>query len=271
MTYVWKGRDKNYYGSVKEVMFYTGIRLNTLDNDMSEEELEMFVESMLRYAKDFINHDRRRNYVKEVKEGLRESVPEGIHFIAIRLVANMLGQAQIRRDKLVTDIQDFNNIVVTDRVFSKEIRRDLEIFPRKVSFHVFSTSGDKREQDVGESKLESNDLFALVEASEDLTAGVFVNVYKEGNESRVRLADETDERVVIGFINEDVYAGELVRVYNGGFNKQLDGLSVGEEYVLGTDGSVRLAGDDLNVRQSVGRAISDTVLSVEIGDVRWFS
>ncbi len=126
-----------YYSTPQEVIRYTGVRpadfeiTAPVDGKTPEELLEEVIEGWLEQAKNFIDADRNRNFTAEGE------VPAGIHNIALRLVANMVAQAQIRRQTPIVRHDDFTVQMVEDTIFTSSIKFDLARFPYKhsVRFH----------------------------------------------------------------------------------------------------------------------------------------
>ncbi|AWM80503.1 hypothetical protein DKL61_09125 [Gammaproteobacteria bacterium ESL0073] len=80
----------------------------------------------------------------------------------------------------------------------------------------------------------------IVKASESLTAGSFVNLFKdETGVISVRLADNTNNREAHGFVKQAATAGESVGFYSLGIiNPELSGLVVGQRCYLGVTGKI---------------------------------
>lgn len=108
-------------------------------------------------------------------------------------------------------------------------------------------------------------------ASEDLSAGAWVNVYDEAGTVKVRNADATGPgpgKKCDGFVLESVTADASVNVYFEGVNNQCTGLTKGAVYFLsktagaGVDAAPSGAGV---ISQILGKAISATEMSYEGG------
>jgi hypothetical protein len=108
----------------------------------------------------------------------------------------------------------------------------------------------------------------LATASETLSAGDFVNLFSNAGVFSARRADNSNGRAADGFVTESVSAGAQVTVYQlGEVNGGLSGLTVGEEYWLGTVGGVTStpldedeASNDGKISQYIGKAKSATEL-----------
>lgn len=75
-------------------------------------------------------------------------------------------------------------------------------------------------------------------ASEDLTAGQYVNLFDDTGTMKARKADCSNGRVSHGFVLAGATSGNNATVYRNGVNSQLSGLTAGSKYYLSTAGSV---------------------------------
>ncbi len=110
---------------------------------------------------------------------------------------------------------------------------------------------------------------ATIEASENLAAGDLVNVFDSGG-PKARKADATAEgKEAVGFVLEAVSSAANATVHFEGILSGLTGLTPGARQYLGTTSGARTetapAGSG-NVSQFLGRAVSATEISIEIGD-----
>ena len=111
----------------------------------------------------------------------------------------------------------------------------------------------------------------VIEASEALDAGDFVNVFDDAGTPKVRKADSTNDRRAVGYIISPVAAaGSNATVYFEGRNDQLSGLVPGQRIYLDAGGGIQttppsIAGGDV-IHQYLGKALSATVMDVEIAD-----
>ena len=124
-----------FYSTVEDVKQYTGIQPRDLNFD-EESDLDTFIEARLIEIKDLIDHDRNRDYSKEVDAGERLIVPPGIHHIALRMMANLIGYAVVRRDTPIVRISDFAVQTIDDKIFTPDLKRDLSRYPMKASFRM---------------------------------------------------------------------------------------------------------------------------------------
>lgn len=78
-----------------------------------------------------------------------------------------------------------------------------------------------------------------IEASEELLAGRFVNIFNDSGTLKARLADNSNGRPAHGFVRETASASTTATVYSlDAVNTALSGLTVGAVYYLGTAGGV---------------------------------
>lgn len=106
------------------------------------------------------------------------------------------------------------------------------------------------------------------EATEDIDAGMFVNVYNASGTAKIRKANATDNtKPADGFIIADVANGDSVEVYFGGkLNTALTGLTPGATYFLSTTGgdvTITAPTGSGNIQQIIGEAVSDTAIQFE--------
>lgn len=112
---------------------------------------------------------------------------------------------------------------------------------------------------------------ATIEASENLDAGDFVNVWNDTGTAKVRKADASSSgKECVGFVLSAVTSGNNATVYFEGTNTQLTGLTPGDRMYL----SAATAGDATstapstagNVLQFLGVATSATTISFEASE-----
>lgn len=115
---------------------------------------------------------------------------------------------------------------------------------------------------------------AVIEASETLAAGDYVNIFDDGGTPNVRKADASAANaaeIAHGFVKDNVTSGANATVYFEGTNDDLTSLTPGTTYVLShtTPGGVvaqasatTTPGHSLQV---VGVAISTTAINTELG------
>lgn len=79
----------------------------------------------------------------------------------------------------------------------------------------------------------------IIPASENLSAGAFLNIFSDSGVAKVRLADNSNGRPADGYVLVAVTAPNNATVYPlDGTNSQLSRLTPGAEYWLGTAGGV---------------------------------
>jgi hypothetical protein len=109
-----------------------------------------------------------------------------------------------------------------------------------------------------------------ITASENLTAGEFVNVWLDSGNARVRKADASNTgKEAHGFVLANVTSGNSATVYYGNINNQRSGLTIGSTYYLsgGTAGSITTTPPSTSghLVQRIGVAYSATEILVELG------
>lgn len=116
---------------------------------------------------------------------------------------------------------------------------------------------------------------AVIEASESLDAGDFVNIFDDSGTPKVRKADASAANageIAHGFVLDSVASAANATVYFEGTNDQLSGLTPGVSYVLShttPGGVVALASGTTTAGHSlqyVGKAVSATAINVEVGE-----
>lgn len=107
---------------------------------------------------------------------------------------------------------------------------------------------------------------ALIEASENLAAGDFVNIH-DSTGPKVRKADASAVGTKAhGFVLAAVTSGQDATVYFEGTNDQVTGLSIGDQFLSETAGAATATAPTTSsaIVQRVGVAISTTAINVEI-------
>jgi hypothetical protein len=109
----------------------------------------------------------------------------------------------------------------------------------------------------------------ILEATEDLGAGDYVNIFDNGGTPAVRLADNSNSREAHGFVKSAFLIGQDATVYFEGANDSLSGLTVGARYFLGTAGSATATPPQspAQISQLLGIAISATAINTDIDDL----
>ena len=111
---------------------------------------------------------------------------------------------------------------------------------------------------------------AVLEASEAISAGSYVNVFDDAGVEKIRLADSTVAgREAHAFVRTAIAANATGTIYFEGANDALTGLTIGSRYYLTSAGGVTTtvpsAPTDV-FSQLVGVAISATAINTDIDD-----
>lgn len=110
---------------------------------------------------------------------------------------------------------------------------------------------------------------AVIEASEGLAAGDFVNIWNDAGSARCRKADAaTAGKEAHGFVLASVTSGTPATVYFEGTNDQVSGQTPGPVYLsAATPGAATATppGTAGQVVQRVGVAVGATAINVECG------
>jgi hypothetical protein len=108
-------------------------------------------------------------------------------------------------------------------------------------------------------------------ASENISAGKYVNIYDDAGTAKIRLADNSNGREVHGWLLTSVTSGANGMVYFEGANNALTGLVSGARQYLDVAGGVTdvpptFAGGAL-ISQFLGVAVSATEINTDIDDI----
>jgi len=107
----------------------------------------------------------------------------------------------------------------------------------------------------------------ILECTEDLAAGKYVNIFLSGGIQKVRLADASNDRPSHGFVKEEFLTGALdAKVYFEGANDDLSGLTIGARQYLSTAGGRTETPRTSGLHQYLGIAISATEINTDIDD-----
>lgn len=107
---------------------------------------------------------------------------------------------------------------------------------------------------------------ALIQASENLSAGEWVNVWNNTGAFRARKADATVEgKETHGFVLENVTSGQNARVFFEGTNNQVTGQTPGRVFLATTagQGSATAPTGSGNIVQIIGFATSATTVNFQ--------
>ena len=106
----------------------------------------------------------------------------------------------------------------------------------------------------------------LLEVSEDLLAGQYINIFDVSGTPKVRLADASNGRDAHGFVKEAYLAGATAVVYFEGPNDDLTALTVGGRVYLNTAGTVTQSPRSTGIHQFLGIAVTPTEVNTDIDD-----
>ena len=106
-----------------------------------------------------------------------------------------------------------------------------------------------------------------IQASENLAAGDFVNVWNDAGTTKVRKADASTNKPVDGFVLTAVTSGNSATIYFEGTDNQLSSLTGGSVYYLSgsTPGAAIATPPSTSgyLVQKVGKAVSATEINFE--------
>lgn len=106
----------------------------------------------------------------------------------------------------------------------------------------------------------------IMETSEDLTVGNYVNIYNASGTQKCRLADASNDRPAHGFVKEAFATAASAKIYFEGTNDDLSALTIGARYYLSTTGTITATPRTTGIHQFVGIAISATEVNTDIDD-----
>ena len=109
----------------------------------------------------------------------------------------------------------------------------------------------------------------IVEVTEALTAGKYVNIWNDTGTEKVRLADATNDRPAHGFVKDAFSIAEMATVYFEGGNNDLSGIVPGTRYYLGAAGAITATVPALPtavIHQFLGVGIDSTTANTDIAD-----
>lgn len=112
----------------------------------------------------------------------------------------------------------------------------------------------------------------VAEASEDVSAGAYVNLWNDAGTLKARLADNTNGRDAHGYVKASHLTGEQATIYFEGSNSGLAGLTPGGRCYLGTAGGViqtplNEQTESGKLHQFLGVAVDATEINTDIADV----
>lgn len=109
----------------------------------------------------------------------------------------------------------------------------------------------------------------VLEATESLTAGKYVNIHDVAGAAKVRLADSTNDRPAHGFVKDAFAIGEMATVYFEGPNEDLSGIVAGTRYYLGAAGAAMAtvpATPTNAIHQFLGIGVNANAVNTDIED-----
>lgn len=109
----------------------------------------------------------------------------------------------------------------------------------------------------------------VLEATEVLTAGKYVNIYDDAGTAKVRLADATNDRPAHGFVKSPFAVGENATIYFEGENNDLSAIVAGVRYYLGASGAATATVPALPaavIHQFLGVGIATDSVNTDIED-----
>jgi hypothetical protein len=110
----------------------------------------------------------------------------------------------------------------------------------------------------------------VLETTETLTAGKYVNIYDDVGVAKCRLADATNDRPAHGFVKDAYAIGENATIYFEGGNDDLSGIVAGTRYYLGAAGAATATVPALPtvvIHQFLGVGVDSVTVNTDIEDV----
>lgn len=107
--------------TVDEVKDFTGLKPSHLNLQKDDEEkLDEIVETWIKQSTGLIKSYCHNDFTKY------EDIPDAVQNVCLRLCANMVALAIARRDTPITKVDDWQVNIVNMRVFSNDLKDDLE-------------------------------------------------------------------------------------------------------------------------------------------------
>jgi len=111
----------------------------------------------------------------------------------------------------------------------------------------------------------------ILEATEPITAGKYVNIYNVAGVGKIRNADASTGKKADGFIVEGVAIGATVKVFTEGINNALTGLTPGADYYLSStnpgEATTIPPTSTGNILQRIGKALSVKEMNFESSEI----
>lgn len=105
------------YITPESVRVYTGVLPSWLDLP-DEATLDATIADWIEQAQEMATRYLGREWTDE-------EVPKGVQNGVLRIVANLVAQARIRRQTAILDVNEYRQTLVPDEVFTKSIKADL--------------------------------------------------------------------------------------------------------------------------------------------------
>lgn len=106
----------------------------------------------------------------------------------------------------------------------------------------------------------------VMNSTEALSAGSYVNIYNVAGVQNCRLADKSNDRPAHGFVLASVSSGTNATIYFEGSNSGLTSLTPGTRMYLSTAGAATATPVTTGIHQFLGIAISATEINTDIDD-----
>jgi hypothetical protein len=109
----------------------------------------------------------------------------------------------------------------------------------------------------------------VILATENITAGRYVNIYNNAGTPNCRLADSTNDRPAHGFVKDAVTSGNNATIYFEGSNDDLSGLTPGARQYLSAAGAATATVPSTptdTILQLLGIAVDATTINTDIED-----
>ena len=119
------------YVAPQDVRDYTGVKPGDLGKPDAA-SLDATLSKWIAQAEEMVTHYLGQAFT---------TVPEGVKNGTLRIVANMVAQAKLRRTTSIISIDEFQQRLVPDTVFTRSIRDDLEPYKARGGAGAGSRSG----------------------------------------------------------------------------------------------------------------------------------
>jgi hypothetical protein len=106
----------------------------------------------------------------------------------------------------------------------------------------------------------------VMNTTEALSAGAYVNIYNVAGTQNCRLADKSNDRPAHGFVLTAFLISTNATIYFEGANSGLSALTAGARMYLSTAGTASATPATTGLHQYLGVAISPTEINTDIDD-----